>query len=262
MSSEGKAPLPKRLVLAKLGVGSVKAGSWITITLGQRMIKVVTAIKRRSDLSVEAFQDHWLNRHSEVVLRLPGILRYHQSHLRASGYAEGEPVYDGVAEVWFEDLAAMRALVGTAEHNALLEDEDRFLNRDVMVTLLTTEHVAKESDVPAGAIKCFELAKRRPDLSPEAFQAYWRETHGPLVARIPTLLRYVQAAPRSGGYKGGREFPYDAVTTIWFESTDTMRQGAASQAFADARSDEANFLASEPRVTLFTQEHVIKTSSN
>ena len=104
------------------------------------MIKVVTAIKRCGNLSVDEFQSHWLQRHAEVVMRLPGIVRYHQSHLRSGAYRKGEPAYDGIAEVWFEELSAMRALTGSAAHDALLEDEERFIDRRAMVTLLTTEY--------------------------------------------------------------------------------------------------------------------------
>lgn len=222
------------------------------------MIKVVTAIKRRGDLSVDAFQSHWLERHAEVVMRLPGIVRYHQSHLRSGAYHEGEPAYDGIAEVWFEELAAMRALVGSASHDALMEDEARFIDRGAMVTLLTTEHELKSGRVPADAVKCFELVCRRNDLSPAAFQEYWRGEHGPLAAGIPSLLRYVQAAPRLGGYANGRRFAYDAVATTWFADIDAMRQAAASPAYARTRADETNFVAPQPHVVLLTREHVIK----
>ena len=44
-----------------------------------------------------------------MVTRLPGIRGYVQSHTLLSGY-RGRALYDGIAEVWFEDTAAMRAL--------------------------------------------------------------------------------------------------------------------------------------------------------
>src|SRR5439155_7698862 len=59
-------------------------------------------------MSVEAFQTYWRTRHPAVVIKLPGIRRYVQSHTLRSAYREGEPVYDGIAEVWFDDTRVMR----------------------------------------------------------------------------------------------------------------------------------------------------------
>ena len=57
----------------------------------------------------------------------------------------------------------------------------------------------------------------------EAFQRYWRETHGPLAATIPTIRRYVQSHPaavrlrgRAPARLGRRRRP-----VAWFD--DTMR---------------------------------------
>jgi uncharacterized protein (TIGR02118 family) len=41
-------------------------------------------------------------------------------------------------------------------------------------------------------IKLFFVLRRRPDVTPEQFHDYWKNTHGPLVAQVPGLVRYVQ----------------------------------------------------------------------
>ena len=64
-------------------------------------------------MSVEEFQAYWRERHPAVVVRLPGVRRYVQSHTRPAGYRKGEPIYDGIAEVWFDDSRVMHALRGT-----------------------------------------------------------------------------------------------------------------------------------------------------
>ena len=38
-------------------------------------------------------------------------------------------------------------------------------------------------------IKICEVVYRRPGMGVEDFQAYWRRTHGPIVARIPGIRR-------------------------------------------------------------------------
>ena len=52
-------------------------------------------------------------------------------------------------------------------------------------------------------IKVCELVRRRPGMSVEEFQAYWRDVHGPIVAALPGLRRYVQDHPLPGGYRNG-----------------------------------------------------------
>ena len=47
------------------------------------MVKVVTFLKRKAGMSVEDFQSYWRTRHPEVVVRLPGVRRYVQSHTLA-----------------------------------------------------------------------------------------------------------------------------------------------------------------------------------
>jgi EthD domain-containing protein len=54
------------------------------------MVKAVSFFKRTPGMSVEDFQGYWRARHPGVVTRLPGIVRYVQSHTLISGYRKGE----------------------------------------------------------------------------------------------------------------------------------------------------------------------------
>jgi hypothetical protein len=56
------------------------------------MVKALSFFKRKSGMSVEAFQGYWRGSHAEVVVKMPGIRRYVQSHTLLSGYRKGEPV--------------------------------------------------------------------------------------------------------------------------------------------------------------------------
>lgn len=209
------------------------------------MIKAIACFKRRAGMDVESFQDYWLNRHSEVVCKLPGIKRYTQSHTLLGGYRKGEPVYDGVAEVWFENLAAMQALPGTEPHNNLLHDEAQFIEGSSMGILLTSEHVIKDAGLPESYVKNIEFVTAKPGMSLEAFQRHWRHVHGPLGAKIPSILRYVQSHSRRGGYANGRRPLYDGAAITWFESVDAVRSGATSAAYRRTREDESNFMGED-----------------
>lgn len=208
-------------------------------------------------MSVEEFQAYWRGTHPAVVVRLPGVRRYVQSHTRLAGYRKGEPIYDGIAEVWFDDGKAMHALRGTSEIAAVDADEVRFIDGPSKRVIVTDEHVIKDGPVPPGAAKNVEFVTRKPGLALEAFQRYWREVHGPLAAPIPMIRRYVQSHTRPSAYERGRTPAYDGVAVTWFDDTQAMRASAATAQYARVRADEANFIAPGEIPIIITTEHVI-----
>jgi uncharacterized protein (TIGR02118 family) len=64
------------------------------------MIKRVSLVRRREDLSREAFVEHWLGPHAEIIRRMPGLRGYRVDVIR-SWVGDAEP-WDGVGELWFE----------------------------------------------------------------------------------------------------------------------------------------------------------------
>jgi uncharacterized protein (TIGR02118 family) len=220
------------------------------------VITSVVFFKRKAGMPVEQFQAYWRTRHPDVVVKLPGIRRYVQSHTRLAIYRTREPVYDGIAELWADDLDALRAMVKHPQYQAVTADEAEFIDRASMGGLVAREHVIKDGPVPAGAVKSVEFIMRRPDLSLDAFQRHWREVHGPIAARIPVLLRYVQGHALPETYARRRP-PYDGIAVTWFESTAAMRHSATTPEYAATRADEPNFIAPGDVPTILTTEHVI-----
>lgn len=220
------------------------------------MIKVVAVLKRRPGLAVADFRAHWLNEHTALVRRLPGLRRYVQSHTLDGGYRRGEPAADGVAEAWFDDTDALRRLKGTPELAAVREDLGVFIAPGECVEVVTDEHVVKDGAVPAAGVKNIEFVKRRPGMPVDAFQRYWTDVHGPLGSSIRTIVRYVQSHTRRAAYRDGRSPPLDGFALTWFESTDAMRASAESAEYAATRADERNFIAGELDF-IITREHVL-----
>jgi len=220
------------------------------------MVKALSFFKRRSGMSVDAFQAYWRSQHPEVVVRLPGLRRYVQSHTLSGAYRSGEPVYDGIAEVWFDDTAAMRTLVGTPAYAAVQADEAKFIDHSTMGLVLTEDHVITDRPAPAPGVMNVEFLTRRSGMAVDEFQRYWREVHGPLAARIATVRRYVQSHTRRAAYEGGRTPRWDGVALTWFDDTAAMRASAASDEYARVRADEPNFL-SPGSPFIITREHAI-----
>ena len=221
------------------------------------MVKALSFFKRRAGMPVDEFQAYWRGRHPDVVTKLPGVRRYVQSPTRPAAYRSGEPVYDGIAEVWFQNTAAMHALRGTRELEAVQADEARFIDRSTMGLLITDDHVLKDDPTPAGAAKGVAFARRKPGMTVEAFQQHWREVHGPLGAAVPGLRRYVQSHTRPSAYERGREPAWDGVALIWFDDVAALRVATSTPEWDRVRADEVNFVAAGPVAFIVTTEHVI-----
>ena len=192
------------------------------------MIKQVSFFKRRDDLSPEEFRDHWLNAHADVVRQLNGIVRYVQNHA-----LEPRSGFDGIAEVWFEDIESMRNVVDTPELAAIRSDEENFIDLNTMGTVLTTEYLIKDREPPSADQKLMALVKGLLVDDPETFQSEYRDQLGPLVAAVPGIDRYVQAHARPGIYRTGRTPAYDAIASVWFSEVDALVSSREMQAVRD-----------------------------
>ena len=121
------------------------------------MIKLVYCLKRRGEIDRAAFQAYWRTTHAPLVAAAAaalGVRRYVQSHTVSSPFfdelAAGRgclpDAYDGVAELWWDDEAALQASFATAEgqrHGAiLLADEGKFIDFAASRIFFTAEFVA------------------------------------------------------------------------------------------------------------------------
>src|SRR5258708_23121027 len=58
-------------------------------------------------MSDEEFFHHWKHVHGPIGARIPGVRRFVQSHrVHVPGDAKGAD-YDGMAELWFDDMEAL-----------------------------------------------------------------------------------------------------------------------------------------------------------
>lgn len=203
------------------------------------MLKQVTIFKKRADLSADAFAEHWRKRHAEVVCELPGLRRYVQNHMVAAGSR-----VDGIAEVWLDDIDAMRANVGHPALDAIRADERNFIDVDTMDSIIVEPATVINGDA-AGA-KLIVLVKRNPEVEPERFHRAWREDVGGAMAALadepnaPT--RYEQDHTRPGAYRQGREPAFDGTASLWFRDQDVSGAFFASPGFANVAAVERGLM--------------------
>jgi len=95
---------------------------------GSDAVKVLSFLTRKPGTSVADFQKYWRAHHGPLAAKIPQARRYVQCHVRPSGYADGKsPLFDGVAEMWFDNFLAMRESNDTPEYREVRLDEPKFL---------------------------------------------------------------------------------------------------------------------------------------
>jgi uncharacterized protein (TIGR02118 family) len=106
-------------------------------------------------------------------------------------------------------------------------------------------------------IKLIYCITRKPELSVEEFQRYWRETHAPIAARIPGVRRYVQCHTLPELYGGSNAPSYDGAAEVWFDDYQSFTNAVGSAEVKAAREDERNFIDHSRSALFFTTENVV-----
>ena len=79
------------------------------------MVTLVGCLKRKPGLTREEFQKWWVEKHVPFVKQVPGLRRY-VVHVTQKGFDplagpsgtfSDEPPFEGIAELWFDDEAAV-----------------------------------------------------------------------------------------------------------------------------------------------------------
>jgi uncharacterized protein (TIGR02118 family) len=120
-------------------------------------------------------------------------------------------------------------------------------------------------------IKLVFCLRRRPGLSREEFQRYWRETHAPLVRELGSALgvrRYVQVHTLPEGTsaaiaasRGLEDDEYDGVAELWWDSLEALAAATSTpegrQAGAELLEDERRFIDLAHSPIFLADEHVV-----
>ena len=92
------------------------------------MIKLVLLFRRRPDITPAEFLRYWEEVHVPLVRQVPGIRRYVISPVLRSPDS-GQPVADGMAELWFADEEALNAALVSPESAVTARDARNFIAR-------------------------------------------------------------------------------------------------------------------------------------
>ncbi len=117
------------------------------------MVKFTILMRRNPSLSREAFVSYHKDRHAPLFCALPEVMqhvrRYVQCHTVPASIPGLPPVtFDGITELWFDDLAGLEAVFSSQSYmQTIRPDEATFLNLETCEFVLSAETVM----IPAGA---------------------------------------------------------------------------------------------------------------
>jgi uncharacterized protein (TIGR02118 family) len=114
--------------------------------VGMPLIKRMTTLKRRADVSAEKFAEEWFDVHSVLVKRLPQVKGYTQnlifdrSHRRGKSAKYEELPIDGIVELWFSDVDSLNAGFASDAGKTLMTHATEFI-ADMSTFLVETHEV-------------------------------------------------------------------------------------------------------------------------
>lgn len=109
------------------------------------MFKLMMLIKKRPDLSREAFIDYYDNHHIRLLHSIqPQGAAIHRRHFVLVEPGQPEPEYDVISEVIYEDRAtaeaAWKILAQPEKTRIMIEDEAKFIERSSLKRFIVETH--------------------------------------------------------------------------------------------------------------------------
>ena len=102
-------------------------------------MKLVYCIRRKPTLSRDAFIRYWAEVHGPIGARIPGLRRLVQSYALPPPGDDPTAAFDGMAELWFDNLAAVLEARQSPEWAASTADEANFVAPTGSVYFLSEE---------------------------------------------------------------------------------------------------------------------------
>lgn len=255
------------------------------------MIRLTFVLRRQPGMSRADFQGYWREVHGPLVAKHAtdlAIHRYVQVHTLddpindqlADARGGMEPVYDGVAEVWWTKRETLVKASGTEAGRAaareLVKDEARFIDlaqsplwlayEYPQVNPLPEELVAREN---SGLLKLFFCLRHPAPLSLDEAQLYWRTHHGPLIRSVASgmrMKRYLQVhrfedelEAQLRVSRGTTVAPYTGHAEAWFDRLDLAAVGTTPEgqrAMQVAVEDESHFI-DFPRSAMWVAKELV-----
>ncbi|WP_101295599.1 EthD domain-containing protein [Halegenticoccus soli] len=235
------------------------------------MYKHVALLVRKEGMTHDEFVDYWQTNHTPIAREIEGVVRYATVLPVDPEHAE----FDGVAELYFEDLDALHDALGSegsrdydpakGKAKEAREDVDNFLDVERRPRFIGEEIVQKDETGgdTTGLYKHSAFLVRKEGMTHEEFVDYWQTNHTPIAREIEGVVRYATVLPVDPEHA-----EFDGVAELYFEDLDALHDALGSEGSRDydpargkakeAREDVDSFLDVERRPRFIGRETVQK----
>lgn len=196
------------------------------------MIHQLIFANPKPGMSLENFQDYWLNSHAvNFASKIPQIKRYKINTVIPAN--NEKPLFGGVAEIWLREEEQIASLQTKEFLLGARADEPNWAAFWETIGLDTDTHIILEGNwmnpKPVG-VKLMMLIKRKEGMTLEAFRKYSLQVHGPIIRQLDEVDGYIQCHAKDGLYVVG-EPRFDAVYQINFKSIESLNDALSSECF-------------------------------
>lgn len=112
------------------------------------MIKLVYCITRKPGMTEEEFSHYWRHVHAHIGARIPGVRRFVQSGRIIVPGDRHQGDFDGMVELWFDNVEALLAARESREWKASTDDEANFIDHTRVAYFVSEEHVVLDQSKP------------------------------------------------------------------------------------------------------------------
>lgn len=175
-------------------------------------------LHRRPDVSPEEFQRYWLETHSGFVVKVPSVYRFGTNLVLESTVEGLQP--DAMGELWWRTPEDAEVGFKIPEGQRALQSGHNIIDqpRNTGMVLERLDEFQREgAPDPSPTVRSFAILHRRPDVSAEEFERYWREEHAAHALELGGLLKFATNRVRSCRIEG---LDPDYVGEVWWESLE------------------------------------------
>jgi len=237
------------------------------------MHKIVFFLRFREDVDRAEAERRFAGDHAELVLAIPGLLRYVQNDvLTAStnaGVSSEKPVVDAFAAMWFADRDAYVAAAESPQWQRAAADCAEIFDADwcsqgwaaEFEERIKREGLGATGDgvgtPPRGPVKLIGILRYRSDMSREECNAYWTGTHGRIALTVSQIGHYTQnhaIAP-----VGADRLALDGFSESWYADQAAYEQAMASPQWKQLEADGDNLFDMSVFKSVIVEERVLRT---
>ena len=186
-------------------------------------MKLVTFLKRRPDMTRDAFVERWLTKHAPMAAVFPGLRKY-----TLSGSCGPESDADAFAELWFDDRQACQAAYSSEVGRSGSGDANAYTSRRAQALL---DEYWLTPDVGRVGEKVVLAVKRPEQTARQEFVAWWQGEVGrqvlPLIGERQARLCFdreglvLNSDPQSRDGLRRAEGEVDGLLEIWTSPSES-----------------------------------------